>query len=64
MKPKFECPICHTPKFKKELFTQTINLTITHKDLKETRHYKRLTCAKCSKSRWVTKDGIVLREGE
>jgi hypothetical protein len=62
-KPKAECPICHEPKLKKELFTQTTNLTIKKRDFTETRRYKRIVCAKCSKTKWVSQDGFVIREG-
>jgi uncharacterized protein (DUF2225 family) len=64
MKPKFECPICHEPKFKKELFPQSINLIIKKRDFTETRRYKRITCAKCSKTKWVSKEGFIIKEGE
>ena len=58
------CSVCGQKKLKKEIFKQTLNYTILHEKFKETRHYFRWVCFGCNKSRWVSQEGIVLREGE
>ena len=46
-KRNFECPVCKKPKYKKELFTQSIT-TIEHTDgMRMTRIRKKTMCSEC-----------------
>jgi hypothetical protein len=61
--PKFTCPICGQPKYKKEIFTQAISHVQEEEGVKITYTYKRKGCAACLKSQWIARDGTVLLPG-
>ncbi|MFA5731591.1 MAG: hypothetical protein WC934_06265 [Acidithiobacillus sp.] len=64
-KPKYTCPICNKPCYKKDLFKQTYIMVINTTDnVKEERKYIRTTCFQCVSSEWITEDGHVLHKGK